>query len=272
MTATTHTARLVRIEQANGVATITLSSPDTGNALSVSMAEALSACVHEVAEDPLVRAVLLTAEGRFFCVGGDVKSIGQSGDEVGALLDRITTPLHATINTMLQMDKPLVVAVNGPVAGGGLGLAVVGDVVLSAETAHFSMAYAGIGFSPDGGSTWLLPRLIGLRKTQELAFTNLRLSSEEAVSIGLVTRSVAVEDLAHEARDVADRMASGPVGAFAATRRLLLSTALNTPELQMSMESQSVRAQAMGAEGREGVAAFLGKRPPKFMPNNGDDL
>lgn len=272
MTATTDTAQLVRIERANGVATITLCSPATGNALSVAMAEALSDCVHEVAEDPSVRAVLLTAEGRFFCVGGDVKSIGQSGDEVGALLDRITTPLHATINTLLQMDKALIVAVNGPVAGGGLGLAVVGDIVLSADTAHFSMAYAGIGFSPDGCSTWLLPRLIGLRKTQELAFTNRRLSGVEAVALGLVTRSVDGEGLAREARNVAESMANGPVGAFAATRRLLLSSLLNSPEAQMQLEAQSVRAQAIGREGREGVAAFLGKRLPEFMPTNGDDL
>ena len=255
----------VRMERLNGVALVTLSSPETGNALGVEMAESLLARVQEAAGDRETRSVLLTAEGRFFCVGGDVRAIGQAGEDVGLLLDRITAPLHAAISILLHMDKPLVVAVNGPVAGGGLGLAAVGDIVLASETAHFSMAYVGIGFSPDGGSSWLLPRLIGLRKTQELALTNRRLTSAEAVELGLVTRSVVGADLARDAQDVAEALAKGPVGAFAATRRLLLAAGANTPEAQMGMEASSVRMQAEGLEGREGVAAFLGQRPPDFV-------
>lgn len=256
-------AELVRLETTGGVATLTLSSPDTGNALSVAMAEALAARVHEVASDRQVRAVLLTGSGRFFCVGGDVKSIGAAGEGLGALMERITTPLHAAVATLLRMDKPLVVAVNGPVAGGGLGLALAGDIVLAAANAHFSMAYSGIGFSPDGASTWLLPRLVGLRRAQELALTNRRLSSSEAVELGLVT-SVVAEGLEAEARAVAETLAAGPVGAFAATRRLLLSADANSPEQQMEAEALSVRTQATGPEGREGVAAFLDKRAPAF--------
>ncbi len=258
-------SQLIRIERADGIAIVTLASPETGNALGVDMAEALFAAVREVADDKTVRSVLLTAEGRFFCVGGDVKRIGAAGDDVGALLDRITGPLHAAISLLLHMSKPLVVAVNGPVAGGGLGLAAVGDIVLASDTAHFSMAYAAIGFSPDGGATWLLPRLIGLRKTQELALTNRRLTSAEAATLGLITRSVAGDDLLLEAMEVAKSVAKGPVGAFAATRRLLLSSGANTPETQMDLEAQSVRAQAMGGEGREGVSAFLGKRVADFV-------
>lgn len=259
----------VRIERTNGVAVITLSNSQTGNALDVEMAEALLERVQEAARDAAVRCVLLTGQGRFFCVGGDVKRIAASGDEVGILLDRITTPLHAAVSKLLHMDKPLVVAVNGPVAGGGLGLAAVGDIVLASDAAHFSMAYAGIGFSPDGGATWLLPRLIGLRKTQELAYTNGRLTSAEAVALGLVTRSVPPEDLAREARALAETLASGPVGAFAATRRLLLSSDSMSPEAQMDLEALSVRTQAAAAEGREGVAAFLGKRQPDFATRGG---
>ena len=255
---------LVRIERENGIAVITLSNPEKGNALSVDMAEALLLRVEEAAEDSTIRSVLMTAEGRFFCVGGDVRSIGAAGDDVGALLDRITTPLHRAIETLLHMEKPLVVAVNGPVAGGGLGLAAVGDIVLASEAAHFSMAYAGIGFSPDGAATWLLPRLIGLRRTQELAYANRRLTSAEAASLGLVTRSVPDKDLRQEGREMAERLARGPVGAFAAARRLLLSSDCATAKAQMDLEARSVRAQAMGAEGREGVSAFLGKRRPEF--------
>lgn len=248
---------LVRIERGNGIAVITLSDPEKGNALSVGMAEALLRRVDDAANDSAIRSVLLTAEGRFFCVGGDVRSIGVAGEDVGALLDRITAPLHSAIEMLLYMDKPLVVAVNGPVAGGGLGLAAAGDIVLASDTAHFSMAYAGIGFSPDGAATWLLPRLIGLRRTQELAYTNRRLTSVEAATLGLVTRSVLDADLRCEAREMAEQLARGPLGAFAATRRLLLSSDCASPHAQMELESRSVRAQATGMEGLEGVSAFL---------------
>lgn len=229
------------------------------------MAEALATAVRAVADDPDIRCVLLAGEGRFFCVGGDVKSMG-AADDVGALLDRITTPLHDTVAALLRMDKPLVVAVNGPVAGGGLGLALAGDIVIAAQSAHFSLAYAGIGFSPDGAATWLLPRLIGMRRTQELAYLNKRLSSAEAAALGLVTRVVADAELIAEAAATAEALAEGPVAAFAATRRLLLSSWLVSPETQMVAEAESVRAQAVGPEGQEGLASFLNKSRPVFGP------
>lgn len=259
------TTPLVALSRNEGVGVLTLSHAEGGNALSVAMAEALAKAVHEAANDPDVRCVLLTGSGRFFCVGGDVKSMGAAND-VGALLDRITTPLHETVATLLRMDKPVVVAVNGPVAGGGLGLALAGDIVIAAQSAHFSLAYAGIGFSPDGAATWLLPRLIGLRRTQELALLNKRLSSADAAALGLVTRVVADDELIADAAATAEALADGPVAAFASTRRLLLSSWHSSPEAQMVAEAQSVRAQAVGPEGQEGLTSFLEKRRPVFGP------
>lgn len=256
-------ASLIKVSRNHGVGTLTLSRPDAGNALSVDLTEALANAVHDLATDPDVRCVLLTAEGRFFCVGGDVKSMGVT-DDIGSLLDRITTPLHKAVNCLLTMEKPVVVAVNGPVAGGGLGLVLAGDIVISAQSAHFSLAYAGIGFSPDGASTWLLPRLIGLRRTQELAFLNKRLSSAEAISLGLITRIVADDELIAEATATATTLAAGPVAAFAATRRLLLSSWSASAQDHMAAEARSVRARAEGLEGREGLASFLAKRRPVF--------
>jgi 2-(1,2-epoxy-1,2-dihydrophenyl)acetyl-CoA isomerase len=255
---------LVTCELDSGVATIRLNRPDAGNALSASLAEQLFEHVQDVAGNPLVRCVLVTAAGRFFCVGGDVKGMQQAGARVGELVDDLTRPLHGAIGLLLRMDKPLVVAVNGPVAGGGLGLALTGDIVLAAASAHFSMAYSGIGFSPDGATTWLLPRLVGLRLAQEMALTNRRLSSHEAVSSGLVTRLVADEALADEALRIARQLAGGPVAAFAATRRLLLASDLASPEVQMKAEAQSVRRQAEGPEGKEGLTAFMEKRVADF--------
>ncbi len=243
---------------------IALAAPEIGNALSVAMAEELLVAVERMAAAPNVRCVLLTGQGRFFCVGGDVKGLHEAGPDIGAMIERLTGPLHRAVDMLLKMDKPLVVAVNGPVAGGGLGLSLTGDIVLAAESAHFSMAYSAIGFSPDGGSSWLLPRLIGLRKAQELALTNRRLSSEEAESLGMVTRCVADDELADEARQVAVKLADGPRRAFAATRRLLLAADAATPEDQMEAEAQSVRAQAEGSEGQEGLAAFIEKRSPDY--------
>lgn len=248
----------------DAVGTITLAAPEIGNALSIAMAEELLVAVERMAEDPNVRCVLLTGQGRFFCVGGDLKSLHEAGSEVGAMIKRLTDPLHRTVGILLKMDKPLVVAVNGPVAGGGLGLSLTGDIVLAAERAHFSMAYSAIGFSPDGGSSWLLPRLIGLRKAQELALTNRRLSSEEAESLGLITRRVADDELADEAHQVATKLADGARKAFAATRQLLLASYIASPEDQMQAEAKSVRDQAEGPEGREGLVAFIEKRTPDY--------
>lgn len=261
---------LVVVSRDGGVAILTLASAATGNALSIAMAESLAAAVDEAASDAAVRCVLLTGDGRYFCVGGDVKGMAAEED-VGAFLDRITGPLHQAVATLLRMDKPFVVAVNGPVAGGGLGLAIAGDIVVAAESAHFSMAYSGIGFSPDGASTWLLPRLVGLRRAQELALLNRRLSSVEALAAGLVTRVVTDAELATDALETARKLAAGPVGAFAATRRLLFASDTRSPETQMAAEARSVRAQAEGPEGREGVAAFVAKRKPEFVAEERQD-
>lgn len=255
----------------NGVARITLSAPDKGNPLSVEMAESLRDAVQAAASDTSVRCILLTGSGRFFCVGGDIASMVSAGDRIGELIDQLTGPLHAAIDTLLRMDKPLVTAVNGPVAGGGLGLALCGDIVLCTSAAHFSMAYTGIGFSPDGGSSWLLPRLVGLRRAQEMALTNRRVSSSEAAEMGLVTRLVPGEsdDLQAEALKVATELAQGPVGANSATRRLLLDSYLCAPVAQMSSEAKSVKAQATSAEGKEGLAAFVEKRRADFSSLGG---
>lgn len=257
-------ASLVTSARDAGVTTIRLNQPDAGNALSVRSASQLLDHVQAAAEDSRVRCILLTGAGRFFCVGGDVKGLQQAGADVGTIIEQLTGPLHRAIGTLLRMDKPLVVAVNGPVAGGGLGLALTGDIVLAARSAHFSMAYSGIGFSPDGASTWLLPRLIGLRRAQEMALTNRRLSSDEAVTLGLVTRCIEDDALAGEAQAIARTLADGPIAAFGATRRLLLASGAATPEAQMAAEAASVRRQAEGPEGQEGLNAFTERRPADF--------
>lgn len=257
---------LVVVDAEDGIATLTLNRPDDGNALSLAMVEHLSASVSHVDADRSIRCVILTGAGRFFCVGGDIGAFKSAGSNVPELLKNVTAHLHMAISRLARMGKPLVVAVNGPAAGAGLGLAALGDIVIAAEPAHFSMAYTAIGLTPDGGTSALLPRLIGLRKTQELALTNRRVKSQEAVEIGLISRVVDANELASEARATAATLAMGAVCAFGTVRRLLLSGYEQPFEAQLELEARAIAQAAAGPEGKEGIAAFLEKRRPSFLP------
>ena len=214
--------------------------------------------------DAAIRCVVLTGAGKLFCGGGDVAAFAGAGDALPEFLREITAYLHAAIAVFARMDKPLVTAVNGSTAGAGIGLAILGDIVLAEPTASFSLAYTGIGLSPDGGTTWLLPRLIGLRRAQELCLTNRKVKAEEAVSLGLVTRLVEAGALAAEAERLAADLAGSATAALGATRKLLLESYSNTLDSQLALESRAISAQARHAEGREGVTAFVEKRAPRF--------
>lgn len=251
-------------ERIGGVAVITLNRQNNANSLNLSMARELSALAASYDSDASVRAVLLTGAGRFFCAGGDVAEMASFGDDVGHRLKELANELHRAISTLARMNAPLVVAVNGMAAGAGVSLAAIGDVVLVSGGAGFSMAYEGVGLSPDGGSTYFLPRLIGLRKTQELMLTGRRFSAREAVDWGVGTRVVAAEDLKRTATQVATEIASRSPEANAATKRLLLDSFGNSVETQMELEARAIARCAVSANGREGVAAFLQKRPPVF--------
>ncbi|MGQ2934055.1 enoyl-CoA hydratase/isomerase family protein [Sphingopyxis sp.] len=246
----------------DGVATLRLSRPDAGNAIGLEMAKALAEMSSEISARDDIRCVLLTGSGRFFCVGGDIGAFRAAGEAVPQLLQQITAALHEAISHLARMPKPLVVAVNGAAAGAGLSLAALGDIVISARSASFTMAYTGIGLTPDGGATAILPRLIGLRRTQELAFTNRRLSADEAAAIGLVTEVVDDSELEGQAAALASRLRNGPVSAFANIRSLLMS---GLPlDQQMDLEARTICDAAGSPEGREGIAAFLDKRRPVF--------
>ncbi|WP_067738147.1 enoyl-CoA hydratase/isomerase family protein [Novosphingobium naphthalenivorans] len=243
---------------------MTLNRPDAGNAMSLAFVEQLSAIANAVAEDASVRCVLLTGTGRFFSVGGDIGAFREAGEEVPRLLEEVTRHLHKAVALLVRMEKPLVTAINGPAAGAGLGLAVLGDIAIAAEGAHFSMAYTAIGLTPDAGTSAILPRLVGLRKTQELALTNRRVPSGEAVEIGLITKVVPADDLLSEAREAARKLADGPAHAFGAVRKLLASGFELSFEDQLAREAETISQAAGEPEGREGITAFLEKRPAVF--------
>lgn len=252
------------IERHGSVAVLTLNRPDVGNAIDVPLARALMEAAIACDDDDGVRCVVLAGKGRFFCAGGDVGAFAAAGDGAGALIAEITAYLHVAIARLARMGKPLVTAINGPAAGAGFSLAILGDIVLAARSAHFTLAYTAIGLTPDGGSTWLLPRLVGLRRAQELVLTNRRVVAEDAATLGLVTRVVDDAALAAETQALASDLATSATAALGQARRLLLGSFDSSLETQMELESRAIAEAARTPHGREGVRAFLGKRKPDF--------
>lgn len=251
-------------EQDGAVARITLNRPDAANGLNGVLGRELAAAAARCAHDPSVRAVVLTGTGRFFSAGGDLRAMTAHEGPTGAFVKSIADDLHRAVSTLARMDAPVVVAVNGVAAGAGFSLAVSGDLVLAAASASFTMAYTRAGLSPDGGATYLLPRLVGLRRAQELILTNRTLSAAEACEWGLVTRVVADEELPDAAAELAGQLAAGPLGSHGVVKRLLLESYANGPEVQMEIEGRAIGARADSPDGQEGIRAFLEKRRPQF--------
>jgi 2-(1,2-epoxy-1,2-dihydrophenyl)acetyl-CoA isomerase len=256
--------RHLRFERRDAVALLTLDRAGEANTLNPDLARELAEAAAACHADKRVRAVVLTGSGRFFCAGGDVKAMAGFGDAIGTRIKALADDLHRAISTFARMDAPLVVAVNGPAAGAGLSLAATGDLVVAADDAHFTMAYTSVGLSPDGSSTWYLPRLIGLRRTQELMLTNRRLSAQEALEWGLVHKLAPASSALDEAMRWAGSLANGAAASHASIKRLLLATWGHGLETQMELEGQAISACAAGPEGREGVTAFAQKRKPRF--------
>lgn len=254
----------VRLEQDGAVAQIVLARPEAGNAVSLALCQAFAEAVETCATDPSVRAVLVRAEGPNFCVGGDLQEFRQQAANRPAHLAALAHPFHAAQAGLMTMAAPVVTAVKGAVAGAGCGLALCGDIVLAAESTGLTLAYTAIGLSPDGGSTHLLPRLIGLRRTQELMLTNRRLTAAEALDLGLVTEVVADRDLEARALSLAQRLAAGPTLAYGEVKRLLSLTFERDFAAQTDDEGNTIARLSGGADAGEGINAFFAKRPPAF--------
>jgi 2-(1,2-epoxy-1,2-dihydrophenyl)acetyl-CoA isomerase len=254
---------LVTVE--GGVATLTLNRPTAGNTINMALAQALLQAAIRCDGDPAIRCVVMTGAGKLFCGGGDLGAIAGYGDTVPAFLSELAGNLHMAVSRLMRMRKPLVCLVNGPAAGAGLSLALMGDVVIAGAAANFTAAYGRVGLSPDGGLSWLLPRLIGMRKAQDMIIANRRVDAAEAEAIGLVTRVVGDDLLAEEGAKQASALAAGATAAIGAARALLLSSYEGPLEGQLELETRSLSAMGGAAEFREGAAAFLARRKPDFQ-------
>jgi len=254
----------VLVTRSGPTAHITLNRPAQGNAIDLGMARELAAAALACDIDPSVRCVVLTGNGRLFCAGGDVGLFLDAGPQIASCLSELAGAVHVALTRFARMQKPLLTLINGPAAGAGLSLAVSGDVVLAARSAHFTAAYTALGLTPDGGMTWILPRLIGTRKAQEMLLTNRRVDAVEAERIGLVTRVVDNEALAAEGAQIAATLARAPTQALGATRSLLLQSFESSYETHLEREARAIVAAGRSAESAEGIAAFAAKRPPNF--------
>ena len=252
------------LERKDNVATITLNRPDAFNALNLALGHDLFHASIEVDEDPDVRCVVVTGTGKAFCAGGDVKDFVDNLPRVGALVKELTTYLHGAVSRFCRSDKPVLMAVNGVAAGGGLSLALSGDLVVATESARFTMAYSKIAATPDGSSSYFLPRLIGLRRTMELYFTNRVLTAREAFEWGLVTRVVPDAEFKAAVTALAREMAQGPSKAYGGAKRLFHQSTWESLETQMELEAQAIASSGRTDDFRAGVTAFAEKKSPVF--------
>lgn len=251
------------VEQAGAVARITLNRPDAANGMNDTMTRELADAAAQC-DTAATKVVVLTGAGRFFCAGGDLKAMAASPSGPGPFVQGIADDLHRAIATFARMDAVLITAVNGTAAGAGFSLAVGGDLVVAASSASFTMAYTKAGLSPDGSASYYLPRLIGVRRTQDLMLTNRRLTAAEALEWGMVNYVVDDAELGAFTDKLAAELATGAKGAHAAVKKLLLATFDNDIETQMELEGRLIAANADGPDGREGIDAFLSKRAPGF--------
>ena len=247
---------------ADGVLTLTLNRPDALNSFTVEMKEALLAALKDAARDREVRAIVLTGAGRAFSAGQDLKERQAPG--VSDLGTELRVRYNPIILAMRRLEKPIVGAINGVAAGAGISVAMACDIVIAAENATFIEAFSRVGLVPDTGSTWFLPRLVGLPRAAEMMFTGDPVDAATAERIGLINRVVPADKLVEEANSLATRLARSAPIALALAKRALNRAFETNLEVALDYEAQLQSVAGRSADHKEGVAAFVEKRSPKF--------
>ncbi len=249
-------------ETATGVLTITLNRPDALNSFTVEMKEALLAALRDAARDKEVRALVLTGAGRAFSAGQDLKE--RQGPDVADLGTELRVRYNPIILAMRRLEKPIVGAINGVAAGAGISVAMACDVIFASDKASFTEAFSRVGLVPDTGSTWFLPRLVGSARAAEMMFTGDAVDAGTAERIGLVNRVIPADELMTEATAFAHRLAKSAPIALALAKRALNRAYEMSLEEALDYEAQLQSIAGRSADHREGVAAFVEKRPADF--------
>lgn len=249
----------VVLSVADGVAHVELNRPDASNTIDLPWTTAFTSVLEQVRDDDAVRVVLLTGRGRMFCAGGDLGAMDAAPDR-SAYLQELADALHVGVRILDGLEKPVVVGVHGAAAGAGLSLVLGGDLVVAGRSASFVTAYTSVGLTPDGGQSWLLPRVVGLQRALELTLTPRRLSADEAQEWGIVGRVVEDEAVADEAHALARRLADGPAAAFGRARRLLRSSYDTGFSDRLDVEARTIAASVAEPESAALITRFLSPR------------
>jgi 2-(1,2-epoxy-1,2-dihydrophenyl)acetyl-CoA isomerase len=255
----------IRYSVASGVATIMLARPERLNALNASVHAEIRAALDAVEKDSSARCLVITGEGRGFCSGQDLTERVMTDDkaiDVGASLDRDYNPL---VRRLVSFPVPTIAAVNGPAVGAGANLALACDILLFARSAYLQEAFARIGLVPDAGGTWILPRLVGLKRALAISLTAEQISADECHRIGIAWKVFDDANFRDEVAKFAEKLAAGPTLAYRLMKRALYASADNDLSAQLDLERDSQREAGRSMDFREGVRAFHEKRAPRFQ-------
>lgn len=249
----------------SGVAHIQLKRQEEANTLTAQFVYDLCDLVNVIENEKSVRSILLTSQkGNFFSAGGDLETFVEEGPNLPKFVEELLEIFHPTLSKLSNLNAPLIIAVDGVTAGVGFSYVLNASYVFASENATFRMAYSAVGLTPDGGATYYLPRIVGLRRAEELMLTNRQLSAKEALDWGIVNEIVATDDLEDVAFDFAKKIGNGPTFAYGNIRKLLLSSFNNNLDDQLSAEAKSIKAVSASHDVHEGMSAFLEKRDANF--------
>lgn len=253
----------IHYDVVEGVATITLNRPDVRNAFNDQMAEDLQAALKTAERDAAVRCLVLTGAGAGFCAGQDLAAIRERGPNV-SFREHLQHTFNPIVSKLASIEKPVIAAVNGAAAGAGFGIALACDFRYASENARFRMAFIGISLSPDSGTSFFLPRLAGLGRALELAYTNELIDAQTALSLGLVNKVLPADQLMPATLELAKKLALGPTKGYGLTKRAMnYALGVRLPEA-LDYEAYLQEVAGRSADHQEGVNAFLEKRPPQF--------
>ncbi len=255
----------VKLNADSGVARIVLNRPEALNAWTRQLGEDMFQALGRAAEDPEVRAIVITGEGRAFSSGADLKAGGELGAEGKPdVLTRLRTVYNPLIQRVRTLPKPVIAAVNGPAVGIGCSLALAADLIVAADSAYFLLAFVNIGLGLDGGASLTLPARVGHARAFEIAYLGERIPASQALDWGLVNRVVPDDELAQEVDALAARLAAGPPGSYANIKRTINDRVYDGFEELLDLEAVLQQGRAESADFMEGVLAFMQKRPANF--------